>query len=927
MALPPVSRPAPGFSRSSGVVATPGPYDQGDPFNDIRAELNATCAQEPIHLPAAIQPHGVLLAADPLRDFRLLAVSANAPSLLPGIPAAALLGCGLEVALGATFRDAVQARLQAGRLRGAAPWQSTLALPAGPVLEVSVHHHAGLILIELETVGGRDAADALAMAQQMQEALADLQAEGTDLPGLARVAAAAVRSLTGYERVLIYRFDQDWHGQAIAESKTEDWEQSLAGLHFPASDIPAQARALYRRSRMRWVPDRDAARVPLLQEADAAPRQIDLSFAKLRAMSPVHMDYHRNMGVNGAMSLSIMQEDRLWGLVVCHHRQPHAPSLGQRAAAAMLTDALSSRVGPAERVDTEQARRLDLARLAALLAKMAEAEEVTEVLTSGTPNIGNLFAATGAAVLHAGAVSRLGDAPPEADIRALAVWLKTAQGNAKLFQTDSLSAAYPAWAGNAAIASGVLAIFLSADRSDLLLWFRPEEPLLVTWGGNPHKPAGGNAALPRQSFERWVETRHGFARPWAEWELEIAESLRHGITDIIVRSLRRIADLHGQLRQAQKMEAVGQLTGGIAHDFNNLLTGITGSLELINSRAEAGRYDELKRYIEAARSSADRATSLIQRLLAFSRRQTLDPKPVDVIRLASTMEELIRRTVGPAIEVATVLPEGLWHTLCDPHQLDNALLNLAINARDAMPGGGRLTIEAANVVLDEAYASRHHDVAAGSYVVVSVTDTGIGMTPDVLAHVFEPFYTTKPTGQGTGLGLSMVYGFAKQSNGYTGIYSEPGHGTTVRLYLPRYLGDKAAAVAATTAAQPPHAAAQGETVLVVDDEPVVRMLVNEVLRDQGYTVIEADTGTAGLRILQSSQHIDLLVTDVGLPGGLNGRQLADAARESRPGLKVLFITGYAENAVVGNGMLATGMQVMTKPFAMETLTARVRAMM
>ncbi len=918
--------PQPGldFQRET---ATPGPYDQGDYFNDTRAELNTACAREAIHAPGAIQPHGVLLAADPLRDFRLLAVSANAPALLPGVTAAAtLLGRGLEAALGADFQAVVQARFQAGRLRGAAPWQATLALPAGPALEVSVHHHAGLILIELEAAGARDAADALAMAQQMQEALADLHAEGTDLNGLARVAAAAIRGLTGYERVLIYRFDQDWHGQAIAESKVEDWRQSLAGLHFPASDIPAQARALYRRSRLRWVLDRDAARVPLLQEADAAPRPVDLSFAKLRSLSPVHLEYHRNMGVNGAMSLSIMQDERLWGLVVCHHRQPHAPSLGQRAAAAMLTDALASRVGPAERADTEQARRLDLARLAALLGKMAEAEEVSEVLTSGTPNIGNLFSATGAAVLHAGTVSRLGDAPPAADIRALAAWLKTAQGSAKLFQTDNLSAAYPAWAGNAGIASGVLAIFLSADRSDLLLWFRPEEPLLVTWGGNPHKPANGDATLPRQSFERWVETRHGFARPWAEWELEIAESLRHGITDIIVRSLRRIAELHEQLRQAQKMEAVGQLTGGIAHDFNNLLTGISGSLDLIRSRTDAGRHAELDRYIDAARGSADRATSLIQRLLAFSRRQTLDPKPVDVIRLATTMEELIRRTVGPAIAVATVLPEGLWQTLCDPHQLDNALLNLAINARDAMPGGGHLTIEAANVVLDEAYASRHHDVAAGAYVAVSVTDTGTGMTPDVLAHVFEPFYTTKPTGQGTGLGLSMVYGFAKQSNGYTGIYSEPGQGTTVRLYLPRYLGEDEPA-AAPAAAAPGHAAAQGETVLVVDDEPVVRMLVSEVLQEQGYTVIEAETGTAGLRILQSSQHVDLLVTDVGLPGGLNGRQLADAARQTRPELKVLFITGYAENAVIGNGMLAAGMQVMTKPFAMETLAARVRAML
>jgi PAS domain S-box-containing protein len=396
----------------------------------------------------------------------------------------------------------------------------------------------------------------------------------------------------------------------------------------------------------------------------------------------------------------------------------------------------------------------------------------------------------------------------------------------------------------------------------------------------------------------------------------------------LVVSARDVTDsrrLEEQLRQAQKMEAVGQLTGGLAHDFNNLLAGITGSLELIEARIAQGRVNDLARYVAAAASSASRAAALTHRLLAFSRRQTLDPKPVDVKRLATGMEELIQRTAGPAIRVETVMSGGLWTTLCDPHQLENVLLNLAINARDAMPDGGRLTIEAANTRLDEA-AAGPLDVAPGQYVAICVTDTGSGMPADVAARAFEPFFTTKPIGEGTGLGLSMVYGFARQSDGHVGIYSEIGHGTTVRLYLPRHRdGVEHGAEAGPLMVAAPSKLPAGRVVLVVDDEPVVRMLVAEVLRELGCTVLEAADGPEGLRLLRS-QRVDLLITDVGLPNGMNGRQLADAARVLRRDLRVLFITGYAENAVVSNGYLEPGMQVMTKPFAMDALAAKIRGL-
>lgn len=376
------------------------------------------------------------------------------------------------------------------------------------------------------------------------------------------------------------------------------------------------------------------------------------------------------------------------------------------------------------------------------------------------------------------------------------------------------------------------------------------------------------------------------------------------------------------LRQSQKMEAVGQLTGGIAHDFNNLLAGISGSLELITNRIAQGRHAEVERFTVAAQGAAKRAAALTHRLLAFSRRQTLDPKPTDPNRLIRGMEDLVRRTTGPGIEVEVVAGAGLWPVLIDAHQLENAVLNLCINARDAMPSGGRLTIETGNRWID-ARTAKAQDLEPGQYVSICVSDTGTGMAPEVAARAFEPFFTTKPLGEGTGLGLSMIYGFVRQSGGQVRIYSEAGEGAMVCLYLPRHFGEVDDADLIPEVEQAPRAQA-GETVMVVDDEPTVRMLVAEILHELGYQCIEASDGVAGLKLLQSGARIDLLVTDVGLPGGMNGRQMADAARIDRPDLKVLFITGYAENAVVGNGHLDPGMHVMTKPFAMEALGSRIR---
>ena len=375
------------------------------------------------------------------------------------------------------------------------------------------------------------------------------------------------------------------------------------------------------------------------------------------------------------------------------------------------------------------------------------------------------------------------------------------------------------------------------------------------------------------------------------------------------------------LRHAQKVEAIGQLTGGIAHDFNNLLTGIIGSLDIVRRRMADNRLDEIPRFMAAASTSAQRAGELTHRLLAFARRQSLDIRPNDINRLVASMEDLLHRSLGELIELKCSLAPKLWTAFTDANQFESAVLNLAINARDAMSGGGRLTIETTNLHLGAAFASGPDNIDPGDYVVIAVSDTGCGMAPDVVAKAIEPFFTTKAVGEGTGLGLSMVYGFAKQSRGHLRIYSEVGHGTTIKLYLPRALQE--AVVLKKRAKEAPRG--QGETILVVEDDATVRLILADVLKELGYEVLLASDARPAIPILQSDRRIDLMLSDVMLPH-VNGRKLAEIARASRPDLKVLFVTGYAENATFRGDFLDPGMDMLTKPFDLDALGAKVRAM-
>ncbi|MEJ8856096.1 PAS domain-containing protein [Variovorax robiniae] len=436
---------------------------------------------------------------------------------------------------------------------------------------------------------------------------------------------------------------------------------------------------------------------------------------------------------------------------------------------------------------------------------------------------------------------------------------------------------------------------------------------------------------------------HATARPWTPDELSLVREVAHRTRQAVERrraeqKLRELAaslesqvkerttdlmKIEAALRQSQKMEAVGQLTGGLAHDFNNLLGAISGSLEMLKRRLQDD--PAVARYVDIGQTATRRAAGLTHRLLAFSRQQTLEPRIICVNGLIADFEDLVRRTIGPQVVLEVLPGTEVWTVSADPGQLENAILNLCINARDAMPEGGRLVIETANRSLDEHTASAQ-EMLPGQYVSVCVSDNGCGMPADVIARAFDPFFTTKPIGLGTGLGLSMVYGFARQSGGHARICSEVGRGTTVCVYLPRHDGEMEPGARAARPLESFNVSGTGETVLVVDDESSMRMLMAEALRELGYTVLEAANGPRAIEIVQANRSIVLLVTDVGLPGGMNGRHVADAARAMIPKLQVLFVTGYAETAALSHGHLPTGMQVLTKPFDLTAFGQRVQAL-
>ena len=489
--------------------------------------------------------------------------------------------------------------------------------------------------------------------------------------------------------------------------------------------------------------------------------------------------------------------------------------------------------------------------------------------------------------------------------------------------------------------------FLVADRdgtwlaaspawTDILGWSEAELIGRTSeWMEHPDdlaKTRGELAALaqgmPTARFENRFRAKDGSYRNFS-WTAVPENNLIYCVARDVTEQrahARALADAEDALRQAQKMETLGQLTGGVAHDFNNLLQIVTGNLELLQ-RGLPEDQARLRRAADNAMAGAERAALLTQRLLAFSRRQPLAPERIDPNRLVSGMSDLLNRTLGETIEVETIQSARIWPVEIDVNQMENALLNLAVNARDAMPDGGKLSIEVANTHIDEDYAAQEAEVSPGQYVLISVSDTGQGMDEDVLSHAIEPFFTTKEVGRGTGLGLSMVYGFIKQSGGHIRVYSERGHGTTVKIYLPRFYGPLPDNDTGTVSRATPVCGGD-ETVLVCEDDDKVRAYTVDVLKELGYRVMEADNGAAALQALETaSEPIDLLFTDVILPGGMTGADIAQQARAQQPGLRILFATGYARNAIIHHGRLDPGVELLTKPFTYAELATKVREML
>ncbi|EWY37401.1 hypothetical protein N825_17480 [Skermanella stibiiresistens SB22] len=511
------------------------------------------CELEPIHIPGATQPHGALLALDP-ESLSVVIHSGNAPGLL-GIPLGDLRGRTLGQLVGDALVERIREAAKADDLDGANPLRAIGEAPGnGSCLDYAVHRHGGLIIVEAEPADAPESLPAMLPRTMVRLRDADSLAE------LGRLTVEAIRHLTGYERVLIYRFDPEWNGEAIAEDKLADLEPALLGLHFPQSDIPRQARELYARNHSRFVPDRDAERVPLVAMAfgsrgEAPP--LDLTFARLRALSPVHLEYHRNLNVNGSMSVSVMKHGRLWGLVIGHHREPLLVPPGVRTAVTLMVDAFAMRLTEVETTADWDERQEHVDIHARLLEQMAGADDFVGALTRGPVTLAGLFDAGGAAVIRGGSVHLVGETPSAGDVMEMVAALRQKVDGGHPVATDHLAGVSLGFAGHSGLASGALAVFFGPDHRDALIWFRPEVTRTISWGGDPNKPvsieAGGTRILPRRSFERWTERMRGYSRPWPSWTLEIAHSLAHAIDEVIVRHQRKLAELNGKLREIEAL--------------------------------------------------------------------------------------------------------------------------------------------------------------------------------------------------------------------------------------------------------------------------------------------------------------------------------------------------------------------------------------
>ena len=747
LTLQPLQNLGAGRSREA-VIAAVGRRARAEPVDP------SLCEREPIHVPGSIQPNAAMLAAD-ATSFEIVAFSTNIADFI-GAAAEPLAGRPLESVLPRPFVDLLRRRVEGGTLDEGRSARRSLTLPARPDdnYYAVAHVQSGRLIVEIELAPNQPEDFGSASQVDVELAVSRLRAAET-LSEAARIAAHEIRALTGFESILVYRFDTDWNGEAIAEDMLPDWTRALIGLRFPASDIPAQARALYTKAKSRFVIDRDCVPVPLLSAPTGGNAPIDLSFAQNRTLSPIHLEYQRNLGVNGSMSISILVEGRLWGLMIGHHRQPHYVAPETRAAATVLTDAFAMRVQAIEARQQWAERQAHLDTEGRLVRGLTRSDDFVAALTGGSTTLLDLFGATGAAIVSDDAVTSIGRCPPMEAVRTIAAWLKTRLGPSEhSFASATFTADMPALAAHREIASGLLAVFVDDARETLLLWFRPEVPSTVTWGGDPRKPvlpgSGPVAVLPRRSFERWVEERTGIAAPWSEWQVLLAQSLAQAVEGVVLRQRRKIDALTVLLAEKERLLVQKDLLSReIDHRVKNSLQIVSAFLQM--QRRQISDPD-------ARQAFADTSARVMS--VARVHDSLYQAESIEDVDLGQTIESLCNDLAGLAGDghsVDLVAEAGLMVPYRKAVALSLIATELVTNAFKyaAKPsGGGRVEV-------------RLTGLESGA-VQMRVRDDGDGLPQDWSEG------KGRANGKGTGLGMKLIRAMLDQIDARLDVVNDPG---------------------------------------------------------------------------------------------------------------------------------------------------------
>ncbi len=877
------------------------------------------CDVEPITRLDTVQDFGFLIALT--NDWNVVRVSANLACYW-GVEAATVLGKNFSSLITPAAELTLRGLMASIYANGSERVMNCALVDNRAPFDLNIHIVGELVIVEGEPANPDDEQHGMASMRGVIKRL--LAADSLEI--FHRLTARQVRTLTGYDRVMIYRFDPQGNGEVIAESVRSGIE-TFIGLHYPASDIPQQARALYLVNPFRIIADVGASTAALLPALSAVTGPLDMTHCITRSVSPVHLEYLQNMGVKATLSISIIVSGELWGLIVCHHYTPRLPTLAQRTAAELFGTMYS--LSLCARLQTNIAS--EEVRTHALADKLINAIAGNKNLLTDAQWLQDMtrdmIDYDGVAICQAGTIFASGSVPDEGVIRLLIEHLN-ATSPSRVFTTDCLASINPAFVEARETAAGVLAIPISRSPRDYILMFRRERMRSIQWGGDPAKSVAADSSQrlsPRKSFAAFAEIVRGKALPFDIGEQRSAEAVRSAMVEVILRlseahnAALAASDVERRqaveaLREGEKFQAIGQLAGGIAHDFNNILQQVFFGTALlrVSGNTEERRL-ELLDMLDLAAHAARESTA---RLLAFGRRQVLKPAAIDLNALIGELAVFLRPSLGLKVDLKLDLDSEPCWAMIDAGQLKVAILTMATNARDAMlPDGGIFTLQTIHSTINRSGG------AAVECVCINVTDTGHGMSAETLSHIFEPFYTTKQPGMGTGLGLAQVWGFAMQSNASISATSRPGQGTTFSLLMPKLDHVKLVAppkalpgLAIATIDQP----MLGKTILVVEDDGNVADVTISLLANEGYVTHYAATADEALAILDSGKPIDAVFSDVVMPGSINGVQLAAAIRSRHPKIAITLASGYAEFLADGADVGTT--EVLGKPYRFTDLT-------